>query len=257
MGEQRPRAPRAFSRPAQRLARSARRPPPSVPVPRASWVPRALSRVLGRRLLRSLAPPQRGNPPRPPGTGQLGAPGRRPGVGVGGRAQTGGAEKAAAPLGSPDPRGRQQPLTRWPRGAGAEVSGSPAAPGRASQIRTANAGRERASGAGAGGPCGGTCRSPRACTDRTKGRGAQPGLARVYLLNRRAGRDQPLSPVPALHPGARRSRGGRSLRLCASPMTPEEPWQFLSPLRATSVQNPSPSLHGKTEKESSGRNAPW
>ena len=130
--------------------------------------------------------------PRPPGAEQLGAHGSLPREEKGDEPSPGAPADGLPLWGAPTRVGAQRPLTRWlprPRGC---VSGSPAAPGRASQIPTANAEREWASGTSEGererGPYSGTCQSVLECTYRTGDRGTH-ARAHSRLPAQQAGRD--------------------------------------------------------------------
>ncbi|XP_029806609.1 uncharacterized protein LOC115301060 [Suricata suricatta] len=158
---------------------------PSPPLPRSSpaWEPR----------------------PGPRGAEQLEAHGGLPREEKGDEPSPGARADRLPLCGAPTRVGAQGPLTRWlsrPRGC---VSGSPAAPGRASQIPTANAGRQWASGTGEGererGPCSGTCQSVLESTHRTRDRGTHVSVTPVYLLNRLGGTRRASQTVfPALLP---------------------------------------------------------
>lgn len=126
----------------------------------------------------------------------------------------------------------QRPLTWWLRTPRGCASGSLAAPGRASQIRTAKGEREQASGVAGSererGPWSGTCRSPRECTLGTRGSGTYAWVAHVYLFNRLGGTRRASETVsPAWLPD---SPPCLCLSVSVSPslITPKEPLQFLS-----------------------------
>lgn len=265
-----PSAPRAFSRPGPASAaagaalprahprqcssfgrRGSRRAPSPGPAPRASSPFLSLLPSVGTR-------------PWLPRAGQLGAygrflrRGRRP-------SPSRGPGRGTACLKSPDRVGMQRPLTRWLRTPRGCASGSLAPPGCPSQIRTAKGERERASGVAGGererGPCSGTCGSPRECTLDTRGSGTYAWIARVYLLNRLGGTLRASETVsPASLPDSPPSLC-LSVSVCISlfdhpkgtlAVPFHKPFDFFKPLPAS-----SPSLHRKTEKESSSENAPW
>ncbi|XP_040481440.1 basic proline-rich protein-like [Ursus maritimus] len=160
--------------------------------------------------------------PGPPGAEQLGARGSLPREGKGDEPRPGARGEGLPLWGAPSRAGTQRPLTRWlarPRGC---VSGSPAAPGRAWQIPTANAEREWASGTGEGererGPCSRTCQSGRKCIQQTRDRGTHT-WAHSCLPAQQAGRDATClaNLIPRSAPKYSISSGcGPSLSLCRS-----------------------------------------